>query len=97
MENTNNNPDEIKIGDVEYYTFGQAMSLLDFSKRTMQRKMKRREIQFLKLGRDKFFHPDAIDESPMAYKPMDEIIRNIHDTADIVKIIKPVYNFKAAE
>ena len=39
----------------------------------------------------------TIDESPMAYKPMDEIIRNIHDTAEIVKIIKPVYNFKAAE
>lgn len=39
----------------------------------------------------------TIDESPMAYKPMDEIIRNIHDTAEVVKIIKPVYNFKAAE
>jgi RNA-splicing ligase RtcB len=39
----------------------------------------------------------TIDESPMAYKPMDEIIRNIQDTAVIVKIIKPVYNFKAAE
>lgn len=39
----------------------------------------------------------TIDESPMAYKPMDEIIRNIHDTAEIVKIVKPIYNFKAAE
>lgn len=39
----------------------------------------------------------TIDESPMAYKPMDEIIRNIQDTAEVVKIIKPVYNFKAAE
>jgi RNA-splicing ligase RtcB len=39
----------------------------------------------------------TIDESPMAYKPMDEIIENIQDTADIVKIIKPIYNFKAAE
>lgn len=40
---------------------------------------------------------NTIDESPMAYKPMDEIIRNIQDTAEVVKIIKPVYNFKAAE
>ena len=39
----------------------------------------------------------TIDESPMAYKPMAEIIRNIKDTAKIVKIIKPIYNFKAAE
>ena len=39
----------------------------------------------------------TIDESPYAYKPMDEIISNISDTAEIVKIIKPVYNFKAAE
>lgn len=50
------------INNKAYYTFGQAMALLDFSKRTLQRKMKRREIQFLNLGRDKFFHPDAIDE-----------------------------------
>lgn len=37
----------------------------------------------------------TIDESPMAYKPMDEIIQNIKDTVDIVDIIKPIYNFKA--
>lgn len=37
----------------------------------------------------------TIDESPMAYKPMDEIVANIEDTADIEYIIKPVYNFKA--
>lgn len=39
----------------------------------------------------------TIDESPMAYKPMTEIIGNIGDTAEIVSVIKPVYNFKAAE
>ena len=33
----------------------------------------------------------------MAYKPMDEIVANIGDTAEIVGIIKPLYNFKAAE
>ena len=39
----------------------------------------------------------TIDESPMAYKPMDEIINNIKDTVDILDILKPVYNFKASE
>jgi len=39
----------------------------------------------------------TIDEAPSAYKPMDEIIANIGDTADIVETIKPIYNFKAAE
>lgn len=39
----------------------------------------------------------TIDESPMVYKPMDEIIENIKDTVDISEIIKPVYNFKASE
>ena len=37
----------------------------------------------------------TIDESPMVYKPIDEIMENIKDTVDIVKVIKPVYNFKA--
>ena len=37
------------------------------------------------------------DESPMVYKPKEEIIENIKDTVSIVNTIKPVYNFKAAE
>ena len=32
-----------------------------------------------------------------AYKNMDEILRNIEHTATVVEIIKPIYNFKAAE
>lgn len=39
----------------------------------------------------------TIDESPMAYKPIGEIVENIQDTVEIVKIIKPIYNFKASE
>ena len=39
----------------------------------------------------------TIDESPMAYKTMEEIIANIADTVEVVNIIKPVYNFKASE
>lgn len=37
----------------------------------------------------------TMDEAPMVYKPMDEIIENVKDTVDIVDIIKPIYNFKA--
>ena len=38
---------------------------------------------------------NTLDESPMAYKDMKDIVDQIHPTAEIVKIIKPVYNFKA--
>ena len=38
---------------------------------------------------------NTIDESPMVYKPINEIIENIKDTVDIIDIIKPIYNFKA--
>lgn len=37
----------------------------------------------------------TVDESPMVYKPMQEIIDNVQDTVEIVNIIKPLYNFKA--
>ena len=40
---------------------------------------------------------ETIDEAPMVYKPMEEIIENVKDTIDILEIIKPVYNFKASE
>ena len=39
----------------------------------------------------------TLDESPFAYKNKDEIIANINPTAKVLKVIKPVYNFKAAE
>ncbi len=41
--------------------------------------------------------PDTLDESPMAYKRMEEIVRQIGPTAEIVERIRPVYNFKASE
>lgn len=37
----------------------------------------------------------TLDEAPMVYKPMDEIIENTKETIDIKHIIKPLYNFKA--
>lgn len=39
----------------------------------------------------------TLDESPMAYKNMDEIVENIKPTAQIIAHIKPIYNFKAAD
>ncbi len=39
----------------------------------------------------------TLDECPMAYKGMEDIVQNIGDTAEIIKIIKPIYNFKAGE
>ena len=40
---------------------------------------------------------ETIDEAPMVYKPMEEIIEHIKDTIEVEKIIKPIYNFKASE
>lgn len=40
---------------------------------------------------------ETMDEAPMVYKPMDEIVKNIKDTVEIIKILKPIYNFKASE
>ena len=37
----------------------------------------------------------TLDESPMAYKGLEEILSQIGPTAEVVKQIKPVYNFKA--
>ncbi len=39
----------------------------------------------------------TIDEAPMGYKPMQEIISLISPTVKILQIIKPIYNFKASE
>jgi len=38
----------------------------------------------------------TIDESPFAYKPMEQIVRAIEPTATISKYLKPVYNFKSS-
>ncbi|MBO1580540.1 RtcB family protein [Bacillus sp. XF8] len=37
----------------------------------------------------------TLDEAPMVYKPMDEIVGNTKDAIDIKHIIKPIYNYKA--
>ena len=38
---------------------------------------------------------NTLDEAPMAYKPIDEILENIKDTVEVIDVIKPIYNFKA--
>lgn len=38
---------------------------------------------------------DTIDEAPQAYKSMNEIVRAVTDTVEILDVIKPIYNFKA--
>lgn len=37
----------------------------------------------------------TIDESPMVYKSIEEILDNIEDSVEMLDIIKPIYNFKA--
>ncbi len=39
----------------------------------------------------------TLDECPMAYKSMEDIVGNIAPTAQIERIIQPIYNFKAGE
>ena len=41
--------------------------------------------------------PDTLDESPMEYKSMEDILAQIQVTAQMIEHIKPIYNFKAAE
>ena len=38
----------------------------------------------------------TLDESPMAYKSLDDIIDVIKDSVDVMDIMKPIYNFKAS-
>ncbi len=39
----------------------------------------------------------TLDEAPMAYKSLDDIIDVIRESVDVIDVIKPIYNFKAAE
>ena len=41
--------------------------------------------------------PGTLDESPMAYKPMDEIVRLIEPTVEILYFVRPRINIKATE
>lgn len=38
----------------------------------------------------------TLDEAPMAYKSLEDILEVIRDSVDVLDIMKPVYNFKAS-
>ncbi len=40
---------------------------------------------------------ETLDEAPMAYKSLDDILGVIRDSVDVIEILKPIYNFKASE
>ena len=40
---------------------------------------------------------ETLDEVPMAYKSLSDILDVIGDTVEVIDVMKPVYNFKAAE
>lgn len=40
---------------------------------------------------------ETLDEAPMAYKSLEDIIDVIQETVDVIDIMKPIYNFKAAD
>lgn len=70
--------------------------------RLMSRKQARKSLSLdaFKKSMDGIYtttaNKDKLDESPDAYKPMEEIIANIQDTVEVLRIIRPIYNFKAA-
>ena len=39
----------------------------------------------------------TLDEAPMAYKSLEDIIGVIQESVDIIDVMKPIYNFKASE
>ena len=39
----------------------------------------------------------TLDEAPMVYKSLSDIVDNIGDTVEVIEVIKPIYNFKASE
>ena len=40
---------------------------------------------------------NTLDEAPMAYKSLDDIIDVIRESVDVIDIMKPIYNFKASD
>lgn len=71
--------------------------------RLMSRSMARRmvEMEAYKKSMEGIYSTSVsestIDECPMAYKPMDEILAHIQDTVEVLETIRPVYNFKASD
>lgn len=39
---------------------------------------------------------ETIDEAPMAYKSLEDIVDVIQESVEVVDVMKPLYNFKAS-
>ena len=39
---------------------------------------------------------ETLDEAPMAYKSLEDIIDVIKESVDVIDVMKPIYNFKAS-
>ena len=39
----------------------------------------------------------TLDEAPMAYKSLEDIMDVIRDSVDVIEVLKPIYNFKASD
>ena len=40
---------------------------------------------------------DTLDEAPMAYKALSDIIDVIEDSVEVIEVLKPIFNYKASE
>jgi RNA-splicing ligase RtcB len=40
---------------------------------------------------------NTLDEAPMAYKSLEDIIDVIRESVDVIEVLKPIYNFKASD
>ena len=40
---------------------------------------------------------NTLDEAPMAYKSLEDIIDVIRESVEVIDVMKPVYNFKASD
>ena len=40
---------------------------------------------------------NTLDEAPMAYKSLEDIIDVIRESVDVIEVLEPIYNFKASE
>ena len=39
----------------------------------------------------------TLDEAPMAYKSIDDILDVIKESVTVIQVMKPIYNFKASD
>ena len=39
----------------------------------------------------------TLDEAPMAYKSLEDIIDVIRESVDVIDVMKPIYNYKASD